>query len=209
MAKLAFDGRTFHVAGAVPSTRIRKPPTPLDAFEQALPGCGACENEGHARGNRVLDVCDRAGPIDLAERRVNHNELVAGNNARERDRHRLAVLAARRVDCDQCAATNQLPALAGDGDVGIGHGVGPRLDGMFGTGRAAPLSTPRAPPGPLGAPPPFGWADSRGWTRASEGGMPVPGWRRIAMRMKVGAARRRCRSRGSWRVPLYEVRNPE
>ena len=36
VAKLAFDGRTFHVAGAVPSTRIRKAPTPLECVRAGI-----------------------------------------------------------------------------------------------------------------------------------------------------------------------------
>ena len=136
-----------------------------------------------------------------------HNELVAGEQC-ARAESSSPGCPCRQSDCDQCAATNQLPALAGDGDVGIGHGVGPRLDGMFRTARGASLDSARPVP-PLGGPSPSGLG---GFPVAGPGlrkeACRVPGWRRIAMRMKVRAAGRRCRSRGSWRVPLYEVRNP-
>ena len=38
---------------------------------------------------------------------------------------------ARWADRDQRAPANQLPALVEDGDIGSGHGVGPRPDEMF------------------------------------------------------------------------------
>lgn len=37
--------------------------------------------EGHARGNCVLDVPDRAGSTDLAETCANYDELISGNEA--------------------------------------------------------------------------------------------------------------------------------
>ena len=46
-------------------------------------------------GGIVFSMCKTVpGPLHLAERRVNYNELVAGNEAREQNRHCLAVLAA-------------------------------------------------------------------------------------------------------------------
>ena len=83
------------------------------------------QKERHARRDGILDMRDRPRPLDRAERGVKYNELVEGNDAREQNRHRLAVLAARGVDRDQGAATNQPPALAGDGDLGNGHDVYP------------------------------------------------------------------------------------
>ena len=52
------------------------------------------------------------------EGRVNDSELVAGNNRREENRHRPAVLPHRWVDRDQRSPRNQLPELVKDEDIG-------------------------------------------------------------------------------------------
>ena len=107
-------------------------------------------------------MLDRAGPLDLAEGGVNYHELVAGNDLREQNRRRLAVLPARRVDRNQRTATNQPPAVSRVGDIGRGHGVDPRLGGTFQVSGAAPRSGFCASTAPLGALPPSGLADDGG-----------------------------------------------
>ena len=159
VAQLALDRAALMIARTKPDPSAGEAATLLDAVQQGFSGRDGCENEGHVRRDRVLDMLNRAGPLDLAERSVNYNELVAGNDVREQNRHRLAVLAAIGVDCDQGAATNQLSALAGDGDIGSGHGVDPRMDGMCRVGGAAPRSGVRVSTGPRGARPPSGSAD--------------------------------------------------
>ena len=59
----------------------------------------------------------RVGLFDLAERGVNRYKLVAGNDPGEQNRHCLVVLAARMIDGDERAASNQLMALVRDGQV--------------------------------------------------------------------------------------------
>ena len=66
----------------------------------------------------MLDVLDGAGPLHLAERRVNRDKLLARNDAREQDRHRLAVLAAAVIDGDESSHANHLPAPWGHGSIG-------------------------------------------------------------------------------------------
>ena len=62
-------------------------------------------------------MLDRAGPLDLSERRMDDEKLLAGNDARELDRHALAVLAAAARYGDQRAELDQFAALARDDDV--------------------------------------------------------------------------------------------
>ena len=72
-----------------------QPEIPIEEALKAL-----LRRDGGRRGHRALDVLDRAEPLDLAERNMNYNELVVGNEAREQNRHRWAVFAARGVDRD-------------------------------------------------------------------------------------------------------------
>ena len=96
--------------------------------------------------------------------------LVSGQvSAREQSRHRLAVIAARMIDGDECASTNQLPALARDGDIGSGHGVSPPLVGMVRMSGAAPRSGVRASTGASEAPPLTGSAIGGGRFPSSGG----------------------------------------
>ena len=67
----------------------------LDLVEQRLSRRDRRENQRHAVGERRLDVLDRAGPLDLAKGRMDDEELFAGNDAGQHDRHGLRVLAAR------------------------------------------------------------------------------------------------------------------
>ena len=60
---------------------------------------------------------DRAGPLDLTEGGVNYQELVAGTDPAEQNRHCLAVFCTRMIDGDERAASNQLPAFVWDGQV--------------------------------------------------------------------------------------------
>ena len=60
------------------------------------------------RGGCMLD---RAGPLHLAERCVDCNELVSRNDAGEQDGHGLTVLSAGVGKCQQRSATNQVCAL--------------------------------------------------------------------------------------------------
>ena len=48
---------------------------------------------------------------------MDDKELLAGNDAREQDRHRLAVLAAGGIDGDQRAALDERAAFGRDRDV--------------------------------------------------------------------------------------------
>ena len=54
-------------------------------------------------------MLDNAGPFDFAEGRVDDEELLAGNNSGEQDRHALAVLAARMIEGNQRAAADRQP----------------------------------------------------------------------------------------------------
>ena len=158
-AKLAGDRPGFRVAGTPSACGIR-PSAPLfDALKKRFAGGDGCQDEGHARGHRVLDVLDRPRPLDFPERRVNYNKLIAANDAREQNRHRLAVLAARGVDRDQGAMSNQPPALARDGNIDSGHGVDSRMDEMCRMSGAVPRSGLRASAGPRRASPPCGAVD--------------------------------------------------
>ena len=94
---------------------------------------------------------------------MDDQKLLAGNDAREQNRYRLAVLAARGVDRDHGAASNQPSTLERDGDIGSGHGVDPRLDGVCRLSGAAPRSGLRVSTGPRRAPPPAGSADGGAW----------------------------------------------
>ena len=76
-----------------PANRRGGEPAPLlDAVEQRLARGDGGKDQRHAVGKRTFDMLDRAWPLDLGERRVNGDELVARNDTRDQDRHRLAVL---------------------------------------------------------------------------------------------------------------------
>ena len=79
-AQLAFDRRNLGVAGTESCPWAREHAPFLDAFEKRLPGRHAREYQRNARRHGVLDVLDRARPLDLAERGVNHHQLVAGDD---------------------------------------------------------------------------------------------------------------------------------
>ena len=51
------------------------------------------ENQGHAVRKGRPDVLDGSRPFDALQRRVDGDQLVAGNDAGQQDRHGLAVLA--------------------------------------------------------------------------------------------------------------------
>ena len=128
-SRLALDGPALPARRAVSARGVRETTAFLDAFEQCLAGGDGGEDQRDAPGDRGLDVLDRAGPLDFAERRVNHEKLFARDNAREQDRHGLAVLAAGMAHRHQGAAPDHLPALRRHEDVwpvagprGGGHG---------------------------------------------------------------------------------------
>ena len=71
-------------------------------------------------GGIVFSICrDSAGPLDLAERRMDDEKLFAGDDAREQDRHRLAVLASAAGNHHERPAPDKLLAFGRDGDVGL------------------------------------------------------------------------------------------
>ena len=82
-----------------------------------LPEVTGGEDQRHAVGKRTFDMFDRAGPFDLAERRVDDEKLVARDDAREQDRHRVAVLAAAVVESDESFSIDQFVEFAGDGNI--------------------------------------------------------------------------------------------
>ena len=168
-AQLALDRSALRITGTESGRFAGEASSLLDAFKQGLSGGDGSHDERHSRGDRVLDVLDRAGPLHLAERSVNYNDLVVGNDAGEQNRHRLAILAARRIDRDKSAVANQPTALAGDGDLGSGHDVYARVDGPCRVNGATPRSGPRASTGPRRAPPPCGSADEGGQTPVAGG----------------------------------------
>ena len=121
-AQLALDGRSLEIRGA-PPRGIRGPQAPLlGAFEQRLARGDGGEVQRHTRRNRSLDVLNSAGPLDLAERRVDHDKLLAGHDSRELDRHGLAVLTAEGTDRDECAALDKITALGGEKEPRSGAG---------------------------------------------------------------------------------------
>ena len=79
-------------------------------------------------GGIVLSMCAGVVPLDLARETVDDQQLVAGNDGREQERHRLAVFAAGSAERAQRAATNHAPSLARDGDTWSGQCADPRLD---------------------------------------------------------------------------------
>ena len=101
-------------------------------------------------------MLDGAGPLDLAERSVNYQELVAGHDPGEQNGHCLAVLPARGVDGNEGAKMNQFSEFARDRDFDNGHGVAPLLGGRMRASGAAPRSGTRTSTGPVGALPPSG-----------------------------------------------------
>ena len=62
-------------------------------------------------------MLDRAGPLDLAERRMDDDELFAWNDPRELDCHRLAVLASAVVESDESATGDEVAASGRDVEV--------------------------------------------------------------------------------------------
>ena len=67
----------------------------------------------------VASMCSTVPrPLDLAERCMNDEELLARNDAREQNRHALAVLAGRVIDSNERTALDQRAALGRDGEVG-------------------------------------------------------------------------------------------
>ena len=119
-AKFALDGSGLKIAGTPPS-RIRGPHASLlDPFEQGFAGGDGGEDQRHAGRKRRLDMLDRAGPFDLPERRVDGDELVSGDEARQQDGHGLGVLASRGRESDEGAAFDHLVAVGRDGDVDSG-----------------------------------------------------------------------------------------
>ena len=123
-AKFPLDGSSFQRAGTPPDIRGRKPAPFLDAVEQGLAGGNGRENQRYGGRQRLPDMLDRAGPFDLAERRMDGDQPVAGDDAGQQDRHGLAVLATAGRDRDEGAGPDHLPALAGKAYVGkaVGHG---------------------------------------------------------------------------------------
>ena len=63
-------------------------------------------------------MLDRAGLLDLAERRMDDDELFAWNDPRELDCHRLAVLASAVVESDESATGDEVAASGRDVEVG-------------------------------------------------------------------------------------------
>ena len=118
-AQLAFDGSALRIAGTESGRFAEEASSLLDALEQGLAGGDGGHNERDSRGHRVLDVLDGAGPLHLAERRVDRDELVSGNDKREQNRHRLAVLAARDVESHEGAARNHVATLGWDDDMAM------------------------------------------------------------------------------------------
>ncbi len=93
-AQFPLDRSGLEIAGT-PARFARRPEAPfLDPFEQGLAGRDGRQYQRHAHGQRRLDMLDRAGPLDLAERGVHRHQLGAGNGPRQQDGHGLAVLAA-------------------------------------------------------------------------------------------------------------------
>ena len=83
--QLALDGRSLEI-GSAPANGRRGEPAPfLDPVEQRLAGSDGRENEGHAARDRCLDVLDGAGPFHLAERGVNRQKVLPGDDPGERD----------------------------------------------------------------------------------------------------------------------------
>ena len=116
--QLALDGSPLMARGT-PALVDSRPFAPLlDPVEQGLAGGDRCQDERHASRNGALDVADDLGPFYVAERRVDDEKLFTGDDAREQDRYRLAVLSARVRQWHERPAIDQLPALGGDGDVG-------------------------------------------------------------------------------------------
>lgn len=87
------DRSALRRARAPSYCRRRKPSPILDAVQEGLAGSDVGEDQGHAVRKGGLDVLDGLGPFDLSERRVDGDQLVAGNDAGQQDRHCLAVLA--------------------------------------------------------------------------------------------------------------------
>ena len=110
--ELALDGSALRAGRAVSASRIGKPAPLLDVFEKCLAGGDPRENQRHARRNRVSNMRLRLGPLDLTEGRVDDEELLRGYDAREQDRHRLAVLASAARDGDERAAVDEIAAFA-------------------------------------------------------------------------------------------------
>ena len=154
---------------SVPVASWRQPAPLLDAVEQGLAGCDRREDQGHAGRERRANELDRAGPFDFAERRVDGDQAVAGDDPGQQDCHRLAVLATAARDRDEGAGPDHVPALAGKAYVGkaVGHGSGSRQ-----AARETALRSP-ASPGRHCPPPPV--AGSRG-PLAPGLAPPVPGW---------------------------------
>ena len=123
-AQLALDGAAFVGRRAPSLPDSGELAALLDLIEQRLARRNRRENQRHAVGKRALDVLHRAGPLDLAKGRMDDEELFAGNDAGQHDRHRLRVLAARGIDYDQGTGADHLLAPGRHGDIGEvdGHG---------------------------------------------------------------------------------------
>ena len=74
--QFALDGPALRAGRAVSASRIRESAALLDLFEKGLAGGDPREHQRHARRDRVSKMRDRLGPLDLAERGVNDEELL-------------------------------------------------------------------------------------------------------------------------------------
>ena len=111
---------TIGIARA-PARFARRPHAALlDALEERFPGCDGRQDERNARRDRVLDVAKRSIPLHLAERGVDGDELVGGNDAGDKQAHGLAVLAPRDVEGNERAAADHVPALGRYREIGVG-----------------------------------------------------------------------------------------
>ena len=173
-AELSLDGAALVRRSAPALMNPRKPPALLDLVERRLAGRNRRHNERYAAEKRCLDMRDRALPFYFAERGVDRHELAVGHDARQRDGHGLAVLAAAGIDGDESAGANRVVALGRHGNVGdaAGHeSVSPAV-----ARKAAPR--PRKAPGggrPLSPAAAARPADSRGGPTAAGGTNAVEG----------------------------------
>ena len=64
-----------------------------------------------------LYMPDRRWPFDFAQRRMDGSEAVVGTDAGQQDGHSLAVLTTTRIDRDEGASSDYIPAIQRDAHV--------------------------------------------------------------------------------------------
>ena len=177
------DRSALRRARAPSYCRRWKPAPFLDAVQEGLAGGDVREDQGHAVRKGCPDVLDGSWPFDAFQRRVDGDQLVAGNDTGQQDRHCMAVLAASRRDGNKSAGPDHLPAFRRDVNVGEPG----RHGGISRLAASGPLHGLRLRPGDRRRPPLEGVRPGTGIPRipAREGsqgptakgtGLNRPGW---------------------------------